>query len=171
MDNWKIIEAKCDEKNLEKLKQIKNTHLTEFIAKFVDLMGPDSIFVCDGSYADYDYIREKALKDGEEEKLAKKGHTIHFDSIYDQARDKKRTKFLVPEGASFGKGLNIADKTEGLKDIQEIMSGIMKGRELLIIFFTLGPQNSKGLRALSFRRWLCSGNPHRYGIGGSLYGF
>jgi GTP-dependent phosphoenolpyruvate carboxykinase len=25
-------------------------------------MGPDSIFVCDGSDADYAYIREKALK-------------------------------------------------------------------------------------------------------------
>ena len=61
MDNWKIIEAKCDEKNLDKLKQVNNKHLIEFIAKFVDLLGPDSIFVCDGSDADYAYIREKAL--------------------------------------------------------------------------------------------------------------
>jgi len=142
MDNWKIIEAKCDENNLDKLKQIKNDHLISFIAKFVDLLGPDTVFICDGSDEDYDYIREKAIKDGEEQKLVKKGHTIHFDSIHDQARDKKRTKFLVPEGASFGKGLNVADKAEGLEDIQEIMSGIMNGRELMIVFFTLGPQNS-----------------------------
>ena len=68
------------------------------LAKFVNLLDPDSIFVCDGSDADYEYIRDKAIKDGEEEKLAIKGHTIHFDSIHDQARDKERTKFLVPEG-------------------------------------------------------------------------
>ena len=70
------------------------------------------------------------------------GHTIHFDSISDQARDKARTKFLVSAGKEFGKGLNIADKDEGIEEINDIMSGIMKGRELIVIFFTLGPANS-----------------------------
>ena len=103
MENWKIIEEKCDEKNFNKLKQIKNKHLIDFIAKYVELFDPGSIFICDNSDEDYAYVREKALRDGEEEKLATRGHTIHFDSIYDQARDKKRTKFLVPAGAAFGK--------------------------------------------------------------------
>ncbi|MCK5566370.1 MAG: phosphoenolpyruvate carboxykinase (GTP), partial [Actinomycetia bacterium] len=89
-----------------------------------------------------DYIRNKALKDGEESRLAINGHTIHFDSIYDQARDKARTKFLVPSGKEFGKGLNTADKDEGIEEINNIMSQIMKGRELLILFFTLGPADS-----------------------------
>ena len=29
-----------------------------------------------------------------------------------------------------------------MQELNEIMSGIMKGRELLVVFFTLGPQNS-----------------------------
>jgi len=142
MDNWNIIEKKCDKKNIEKLKSIKNRHLEGFIARYMEMLDPDTAFICDGSKADYEYIREKALRDGEEESLAIKGHTIHFDSIHDQARDKKMTRFLVPGDAAFGKGLNTIDKEEGLKDIREIMSGIMKGRELLIAFFTLGPQDS-----------------------------
>jgi len=142
MENIDILRTKCDENSFNKLKTIDNEYLNSFITKFVNLLKPDSIFVCDDSEADIDYIREKALRDGEESKLAVQGHTIHFDGINDQARDKKRTKFLVPEGVEFGKGLNVIDKEEGLEDINNIMSGIMKGRELIVVFFTLGPGDS-----------------------------
>jgi len=142
MDSTGIIKAKCDEKNFKKLEAINNKHLNDFIAKFVNLFEPDSIFICNDTDEDMDYIRNKALKDGEESRLAINGHTIHFDSIYDQARDKARTKFLVPSGKEFGKGLNTADKDEGIEEINNIMSQIMKGRELLILFFTLGPADS-----------------------------
>ena len=142
MGSMDIIEAKCDEKNFKKLEAINNKHLNDFIAKFVDLFKPDSIFVCNDSEEDIQYVRDKAIKDGEEAKLAVPGHTVHFDSAHDQARDKARTKFLVPKGKDFGKGLNIIDKDEGIAEVKEIMSGIMKGRELLIMFFTLGPADS-----------------------------
>ncbi len=142
MGSMDTIKAKCDEKNFKKLEAINNKHLHDFIAKFVDLFEPDSIFVCNDTEEDIQYVRDKAIKDGEEAKLAVPGHTIHFDSIYDQARDKARTKFLVPKGQEFGKGLNIADKDEALTEVNEIMSGIMKGRQLLVMFFTLGPADS-----------------------------
>lgn len=142
MGSMDIIEAKCDEKNFKKLEAINNKHLNDFIAKFVNLFEPDSIFVCNDSEEDIEYIKNKTLKDGEESKLAIPGHTIHFDSTEDQARDKARTKFLVPAGKEFGKGLNIADKDESIDEINNIMSGIMKGRKLLIMFFTLGPADS-----------------------------
>ncbi|MCD4670620.1 MAG: phosphoenolpyruvate carboxykinase (GTP) [Actinomycetia bacterium] len=142
MENIDVIRAKCDKENFSKLEAIDNKYLNDFISKFADLLKPDSIFICNDSNADFDYIREKTLRDGEESKLAVRGHTIHFDGINDQARDKKRTKFLVPKGVEFGKGLNVIDKGEGLKDMSKIMSGIMKGRELLIVFFTLGPADS-----------------------------
>jgi len=142
MGSMDIIRAKCDEKNFKKLEAVNNKHLNDFIAKYVNLFEPDSIFVCNDTEEDIEYIRNKALKDGEESKLAVEGHTIHFDSASDQARDKARTKFLVPAGKEFGKGLNIADKDESIDEINNIMSGIMKGRELLIVFFTLGPADS-----------------------------
>ncbi len=142
MSSIDTIKAKCDEKNFKKLEAVNNKHLNDFIAKFVDLFEPESIFVCNDTEEDIQYVRDKAIKDGEEAKLAVPGHTIHFDSIYDQARDKARTKFLVPEGKEFGKGLNIADRDEALTEVSEIMSGIMKGRQLLVMFFTLGPADS-----------------------------
>ncbi|TET51735.1 MAG: phosphoenolpyruvate carboxykinase (GTP) [Actinomycetota bacterium] len=142
MESMSIIKAKCDERNFKKLEALNNKYLNDFIAKFVNLFEPDSIFICNDTDEDLEYIRNKALKDGEESKLAVNGHTIHFDSIHDQARDKARTKFLVPAGKEFGKGLNTADKAEGIEEINNIMSQIMKGRELLILFFTLGPADS-----------------------------
>jgi len=142
MNDWDIIKDKFDNDNAAKLKSLENEHLVSFLAEYIGLLKPESVFISDSSAEDYEYIRDKALKDGEEEKLAVKGHTIHFDGINDQARDKNRTKFLVPEGIELGKSLNTTDKTEGIKEIREIMSGIMEGRELIIAFFTLGPGNS-----------------------------
>ncbi len=142
MDSMSIIREKCDENNIKKLEVINNKHLNDFIAKFVNLFKPDSIFICNDTEEDIQYIRDKTIRDGEESELAMPGHTIHFDSINDQARDKARTKFLVSAGKEFGKGLNIADKDEGIEEINDIMSGIMKDRELIVIFFTLGPANS-----------------------------
>jgi phosphoenolpyruvate carboxykinase (GTP) len=136
------IKNKFDEKNFEKIKNINNQYLNDFIVKYIELLNPKSIFVCNDSEEDFNYIRNKAIIDGEEIKLNKANQTLHFDGIYDQARDKKRTKFLLPEGVNFGDGLNTIDKEEGLADINDIMSEIMNDRELLILFFTLGPANS-----------------------------
>jgi len=136
------IKNKFDEKNFEKIKNINNQYLNDFIVKYIELLNPKSIFVCNDSEEDFNYIRNKAIMNGEEIKLNKANRTLHFDGIYDQARDKKRTKFLLPKGVNFGDGLNTIDKEEGLADINDIMSEIMNDRELLILFFTLGPANS-----------------------------
>lgn len=142
MDSTEIIKAKCNGKNFKKIQAINNKYLNDFIAKFVELFKPESLFVCDDSDENIQHIREKAIRDGEEIKLALPGHTVHYDGIFDQGRDKEVTMFLVPEGEKFGKGLNIAGKKDGLEEINSIMSGIMKGRELLVVFFTLGPADS-----------------------------
>ena len=138
-----LIKSKCDSSNFKKLVEIKNIYLFDFISKFVKLLNPESIFVCNDSSEDIQHIRDRAIKTGEEEKLTIEGHTVHFDGINDQARDKKKTKFLVPKNINFGKGLNTIDKNEGLDEIYEIMNNIMNGRELFISFFSLGPNNSK----------------------------
>ncbi len=137
-----IIKDKFDEKNFDKIKNINNQYLDDFIVKYAELLNPKSIFVCNDSEEDFNYIRNKAIIDGEEIKLNKANRTLHFDGIYDQARDKKRTKFLLPKGVNFGNELNTIDKEEGLADIKDIMSQIMNDRELLILFFTLGPAGS-----------------------------
>ena len=139
----KIIQERCDNKNYNKLIKIKNKYLFEFVANFIELFNPGTIFVCDDSKKDFDYIKNKALKDREEIELATPGHTIHFDSYNDQGRDKEHTRLMVPEGVCLGPDLNTIEKERGLKEILSIMKDIMQDKELYILFFSLGPANSR----------------------------
>jgi len=142
--NLKIeeIKNKFDENNYQKLAKINNNYVYEFIVKFVKLLNPDSIFVSSGAPQDIQYLRDKAIKDGEEKKLAIEGHTVHFDGIQDQARDKKRTKFLVDKNSKLSNALNTIDKDEGLEELNRFMKDIMVGRQLIIAFYSLGPTDS-----------------------------
>jgi len=126
----------------EKLSKTNNPALFQFIARYVELCHPEKIFVCADTPEDVKYLRETALKNGEESKLAVKGHTIHFDNYKDQGRDKKNTGILVPQGINLGEAIETKDRDTGLKDIYEVLKEIMKGKELYILFFCLGPSNS-----------------------------
>jgi len=138
-----IFRTRLGEENCSRLLKIKNTKLHEFVATFIELCNPSKVFVCTDSQEDIDFIRKEAVKNGEEEKLAVKGHTVHFDGYFDQARDKERTKFLVPKGKELGPHIRSMDRDEGLEEIQEIMKNIMKGHTLYILFFCLGPTHSE----------------------------
>ena len=139
----RILKDRLKEDDFQKLEKIENSELHQFIAEYIDICNPESIFVCNDSPEDKDYIRQAAINNGEEIKLAMEGHTVHYDGYFDQARDKKRTKFLVPDGVDLGPNINAINKNEGKKEIHDIMKDIMKGHELYIRFFTLGPSNSE----------------------------
>jgi phosphoenolpyruvate carboxykinase (GTP) len=130
------------EQGYNKLAKIDNPDVHAFIAKHVQHCNPDKIFVCSDAAEDVNYVREAAIRNGEEEKLAIEGHTIHFDNFYDQARDKEHTVILVPKGVDLGPTIRTGDRDECLKEITEIMKDIMKGKELYVRFFCLGPTNS-----------------------------
>jgi len=127
----------------QKVVRIKCPAVQSFIAKYIDICNPSKVTVCDDSKEDIKYTRESAIKNREEAKLATEGHTIHYDGYYDQARDKIRTKFLLPTGKDLGPELNTMNRDKGLKEIFEIMKDIMKDHELFVKFFCLGPNNSK----------------------------
>ncbi len=137
-----ILKERLDEPNYKKLMAINNPYLHEFVAKYIELCNPDSIFVSDGSDEALQYIREAAIKTGEEMPLAIPGHTVHFDGYYDQARDREHTKFLLPKGVDLGPTIKAMDRDEGLREIHEILKDIMKGHELYVCFYCLGPTNS-----------------------------
>lgn len=137
-----LLERKLGRKNYEKLMALNNPTLHEFVAKYVELCNPDEVFVCDSSQEDVSYIREQAIESGEERKLAIEGHTVHFDGYYDQARDEKNTKFLLPKGVDLGPHLNSIDREEGLREIHELLKDSMRGHRMYVCFFCLGPTNS-----------------------------
>ncbi|RLF84008.1 phosphoenolpyruvate carboxykinase, partial [Thermococci archaeon] len=135
------LKKRLDPEQFEKIKGIDNLELNEFLAKYIELLNPARVFICTDSKEDEDYIRRKAIEYGEEKPLAMEGHTIHYDGYYDQARDKARTKILVPKGVEIP-FINTMDREKGLKEIHEIMKDIAKGKELFVCFFVLGPKNS-----------------------------
>lgn len=138
-----ILKTRLSREDYRKLRRIKNPSLYRFIAKYVDLCNPSNVFVCTNSPEDIQYIREAAIRNREEAKLTMRGHTVHFDGYYDQARDKERTKFLLPEGVELGSGINVMAHEEGIKEIHSILKNIMQGHELYVKFFCLGPRNSE----------------------------
>ncbi len=138
-----LLRERLSEEDYQKLVAIDNHEVHKFVARYIELCNPEDVFICTDSPEDLQYIRDSAIKEGEEIDLAMKGHTVHFDGYYDQARDKEHTKFLVLEGVDLGPNLNQMDKEDGLKEIRSIMENIMEGHTLYVRFFCLGPVKSK----------------------------
>jgi len=132
-----------DEKSLAKLKVLGNSHVLRIVEEYVALCKPNKVTVLTGSKEDMDYVRNLAVKNNEEKVLAAKGHTIHFDGYFDQARDPLNTRILLPKGKHMSKGIATIDKDEGLKDVLGLLEGIMKDKELFVCFYCLGPNDSK----------------------------
>ncbi|WP_455277792.1 phosphoenolpyruvate carboxykinase (GTP) [[Eubacterium] cellulosolvens] len=138
-----VLKNRMDEKNYLKLMKIDNPDLHQFIAKYVELCNPKSVFVNINSEEDVQYIRDATIANKEEAKLAIDGHTVHSDGYQDQARDKKNTKFLLPKGIDLGPEINAMDREEGLTEIHSILKDIMQDKELFVNFFCLGPIGSE----------------------------
>lgn len=132
-----------DEKNLEKLKALNNEKILKVVNECIELCKPAKVTVLTDSPEDIAYVRQLSKDNGEESDLTMEGHTIHFDGMADQARDKGNTKVLLPKGKYISKFINATDRDEGLKEVTGFIEGIMEGKEMLICFFCLGPVNSK----------------------------
>ncbi len=132
-----------DEANLAKLEAVNNPKVMEIVEKYVNLCKPSKVTVLTDSEEDMQYARDLAVKNGEEKKLSTEGHTIHFDGINDQGRDLENTRVLLPPGKKLSKAIKTLDREEGLKEVLGMLDGIMEGREMLVKFYCLGPENSK----------------------------
>ncbi len=142
-NSTELLKTKCNPDNLEKLLSLNNPGLLDFVSEYVKLCNPSSVFVCTDSSEDAEYIRKATIAQNEETKLKTSGHTIHYDGNFDQARDKANTKFLVTKDLRLGSGLNCIDRDEALKETSEILTNIMQNKQMFVLFFCLGPLNSK----------------------------
>lgn len=137
-----VLEAHLTDANLRKLLTIPNKSVHKFIADTIELCDPMKVFICDDSRMDVEYIRKTAIARGEETPLAIPTHTVHFDGLHDQARDKEQTTYLVPEGETLGDQLNQMDRKKGLEKVQERLKGSMENKKMVVRFFCLGPRDS-----------------------------
>ncbi len=139
-----LLKNKMDKESYEKLTALENEKLFNFVEEYAGLCEPDTVYMCNDSDVDADYIRRKAVKVGEETRLAKEGRTIHYDGYSDQARDKTNTKFMVSKETMARMGnLNCVEYEDGLTEIKTIAKGIMRGKEMIVKLFcecpTMGP--------------------------------
>jgi len=137
-----FLESRLSEDNFEKLQILRNRKLNRFVAETLQRCNPKSVFICTDAEEDIQYVRRKAIEKGEETLLKNPNQTVHFDGYYDQARDKANTKYLVPPGTDLGASINWIDKDRGLNEIQSFLRNIMRGKEMYVRFFSLGPTNS-----------------------------
>ncbi|MFA6133922.1 MAG: phosphoenolpyruvate carboxykinase (GTP) [Phycisphaerae bacterium] len=139
----KVLKGKMDADSFAKLSALDNDRLHAFVAEAVELCQPATVKVCSDDKADIEYIRRQAVANNEETPLALAGHTVHFDNYPgDQGRDKEVTRYLVPAGESLGKNLNTIDRETGRNEVRGLLTGAMKGRQMYVRFFCLGPTGS-----------------------------
>jgi len=142
MDTLSRLKSKMDETSLQKLTALNNEDVNAFVAYAIELCEPEKVFVGADSDEDVAYCRQLAIDNKEELPLATKGHTVHYDSYYDQARKKEVTKYLVPKDETLDPKLNQVERIEGLKELEDLQRGAYRGRTMLVRFFCLGPVNS-----------------------------
>lgn len=142
-DYMDILQSSLTNTNLRKLLAIPNERVHRFTAEAVELCKPMDVFVCDDNKKDIEYIRKTAIAQGEETPLAIPTHTVHFDGLHDQARDKEHTTYLVPKGEFLGEHLQQMDRDEGLSLVKKRLDGAMEYKKMVIRFFCLGPRDSE----------------------------
>jgi len=141
-DALAFLKGRLDKDNFEKLAAIQNKPLFQFVADYVELCDPASVYVVTDSNEDIESVRRMAVETGEEIPLAVPGHTLHFDGYLDQARDRDHTLFLLPKGMDLGKHVEGIEKEEGKREVRGILKGIMKDKRMIARFFCLGPVRS-----------------------------
>ncbi len=139
-----LLQEKMSKASYAKLMKLENEKVNDFIGAFAKHCNPKSIYVCDDSKEDEEYIKAKALEIGEEFKLAKKAQTIHWDGYGDQARDKVNTRYMVyKENLESMKSLNSVEYEQGHSEIMGIAENIMEGKDTVVKFFCEGPAHSE----------------------------
>ncbi len=134
-----LLEAKLDAVNQEKLAVIQNEEALMKVANAISVCRPAKVMINTGSPEDVQWIREHSIEKGEEAKLAKDGHTIHFDLPQDQARLVNQTFYIVnpeEEMSSLAKPLL---RDDALAYIKEFFPGIMEGKVMMVGFYSRGP--------------------------------
>jgi phosphoenolpyruvate carboxykinase (GTP) len=135
----KLIEERLDATNLSKLSLIKNASVLRKIANAIVLCDPDSVFINTASDDDRQFIRDLSIEKCEESKLPMGGHTIHYDLKDEQGRIIDRTFYVYNEGEEVNSLAKLKNRSEVFKDVQDKMTGIMRGKIMMIGFYLRGP--------------------------------
>ena len=134
-----VFTEKLDAANQSKLALISNEEALIKIANAIAMCAPESVFINTGSTEDVQWIREYSLAKGEERKLAKDGHTIHFDLPQDQARLVNQTFYIINEDEKMSSLAKSLLRSDAMAYILKFMPSIMAGKTMMVGFYSRGP--------------------------------
>jgi len=137
-----FMKERLDQKNYEKIQKIKNADVLLKVANAIGMCDPEIVFINTGSEEDKQYIRDLAIRQGEEKKLSMKDHTIHYDLKDEQGRIIDRTFYIANEGEKISVLAKKMLRDDALKYVQEKLAGVMKGRTMVVGFYVRGPVGS-----------------------------
>jgi len=122
---------------------IKNEKLKTWIKEVADTCRPDSIYWCNGTKAEYDWMMAKMIAAGSAIELKKRPKSFLFRSDpSDVARVEDRTFISTSLKDNAGPMNNWLDPEELKKTMRGLYEGCMKGRTMYVIPFSMGPISS-----------------------------
>ncbi len=127
----------------DKLVSLGNAKLNEFVLETAQLCKPDSIYLCNGSKAEYDTIMQEMVDSGLATPLAKKENSFLFRSDpSDVARVEKRTYIACENEEDAGPTNNWIHPDELKSEMTKLYDGCMAGRTMYVIPYSMGPIGS-----------------------------
>ncbi len=134
-----VFAARMDSTHLARIRRIDHPEVIIKIANAIVVCDPESIYVNTGTDADRDFIRDLAIRKGEEAILSMPDHTIHFDLKEEQGRIIDRTYYIANDDELVNSLAKRMDRETALREISSKMAGIMRGMTLIIGFYMRGP--------------------------------
>ncbi len=138
----RVFQSRMTPDHLERMQQISTPEVRIKIANAILLCDPDDVYLNTGAEEDRQFIRELALKKGEEKKLPMDGHTIHYDLKEEQGRIIDRTYYIANPLETVSSLAKRMDREMALEEVRDKMGGIMKGKTMIVGCYMRGPVGS-----------------------------
>lgn len=123
-----------------------NQKVLDFVSQSAQLCQPDRVIWIDGSEQQLFALRDEALATGELILLNQEllpGCVLHRSALNDVARVEGRTFICSKKQEDAGPTNNWMEPSQAYATLREIYKGCMKGRDMYVIPYSMGPVGSK----------------------------